>query len=494
MVTQLHEQLAPLAFVLLFALQSQAQDGLGALLEEAERPGNTSAAAGRPDRLQQVPSAAITKQAVAQIKDIFRDEYAKATSPQTRASLARQLIAQAKKSATLAECWALLSESMRLASDAGDVNLSFEAIDLSVEQFAIDGDELRLEAITKLATKAPLSEIDDLTQTALAIARKAADSDNPSLTLKSLSLANSLARKTKNRALLSEAGKIQQEVRNEDKESKELAAIKAKLAENPDDSEICLEAARYFCFKADDWKTGLPLLAKGSDTELSRLAVAESNAPKTPNGMIAVADAWWQWAEKERGFAKSAGMLHASDLYQSLLDADMVQGLDRVRLEKRIREASDLNRQKHRSTVLADIPPVATSNIAFGLKTDGTYQGKPYVCKGRQWPKGLTVMPTGMSFASITYALPEGSKRLMGKVGVFRPQGASEHAAPSAPLKFEILVDGRSAWKSGALARVDDTSDFEIDLFSAKTVELRTSSDSGNSAWAAWLEVQVVHR
>lgn len=494
MATRLHEQLAPLSFVLLFALQSRAQDGLGTLLEEAERPGNTPAAAGRPDRLQQVPSAAITKQALAQIKDIFRDDYAKATSPQTRASLARQMIAQAKKSATQAECWALLSESMRLASDAGDVDLSFEALDLSVEQFAIDGDELRLEAITKLATKAPSSKIDDLTQIALAIARKAADSDNPSLTSKSLSLANSLARKTKNRALLAEAVKIQQEVRNEDKESKELAAIKAKLAENPDDSEICLEAARYFCFKADDWKTGLPLLAKGSDTELSRLAVAESNAPKTPNGLIAVADAWWRWAEKERGASKSAGMLHASDLYQSLIDANKVQGLELVRLEKRIREASELNREKHRSTWLADLQPIALKNIAFGLKTDGTYQGKPFICKGRQWPKGLTAMPAGMSFASITYALPEGSNRLVGKAGVFRPEGASEHAAPSAPLKFEVLVDGRSAWKSEPLPRVDDTVDFDIDLFGSKTVELRTNSDSGNSAWAAWLEVRAIHR
>jgi hypothetical protein len=468
-----------------------AQDGLGSLLEAADAPPKKAGASGqRPS----APSAAAAKQALAQVKDVFRDDYARATTPQARASLARQLIGQSAKSASPAECWALLTEAMRLASDAGDSKLSFEAIDLSAERFAIDGDDFKAEAIVKLAGKAPPAELDGLAQEAVAIARKAADADNVALTSKSLAVANSLARKTRNRALLAEAAKIQQAVRSEDKESRERAAIKEKVSQNPNDPDICLEAGRYFCFKADDWKSGLPLLAKGSDAELSRLAVAESNAGRAANGVIAVADAWWQWAEKERGFAKSAGMLHASDLYQSLVDADTVQGLERVRLEKRIREASDLNRQKQRSTWLADIPPATTSNIAFGLKTDGTYQGKPYACKGRQWPKGLTSMPTGMSFASITYALPEGSKRLVGTAGVFKPEGASEHSQPASPQRFEILVDGRSAWKSGPLPRVDDTSDFDVELFGAKTVELRTNSDSGNSAWAAWLEVQVIHR
>lgn len=472
----------------------RAQDGLGALLDEPEQSTPSQTTPSQPDRRAPLPPASATKQALSEVKDIFRDDYSKATTPPAKLAFARQLLAQADKTTTPAEQWALYSEVMRLASDAGDRKLSLEAIDHSVERFAIDGEELKAEAIVKLAAKTPTAELDGLTQEALAIASKAADSDNSSLTSKALALANSLARKTKNRALLAEATKIQQAVRSENKESKERAAIMEKVAQNPDDPDICLEAGRYFCFKADDWKSGLPLLARGSDTELSRLAIAESNAGQAANGVIAVADAWWQWAEKERGFSKSSGMLHASDMYQSLVDANKVQGLERVRLEKRIREASDLNRQKHRSTWLADISPVTTSNIAFGLKTDGTYQGKPYACKGRQWPKGLTAMPTGMSFASITYALPAGSKRLVGKAGVFRPEGASEHSHPATPLRFEILVDGRSAWQSEPLPRVDDTSDFEIDLFGAKTVELRTKSDNGNSAWAAWLEVQAIHR
>jgi hypothetical protein len=43
--------------------------------------------------------------------------------------------------------------------------------------------------------------------------------------------------------------------------------VKAKLSQNPNDPDICLEAGSYFCFKAHDWDRGLPVLAKGSDTE-----------------------------------------------------------------------------------------------------------------------------------------------------------------------------------------------------------------------------------
>jgi hypothetical protein len=103
-------------------------------------------------------------------------------------------------------------------------------------------------------------------------------------------------------------------------------------------------------------------------------------------------------------------------------------------------------------------------------------------------------MPTSTSFASITYALPEGSKRLEGKAGVFRPEVASEHSNPAAPLRFQIFIDGRSTWKSETLPRVDDPSDFNIDLYGAKTVELPSNSDTENSARAAWLEVQAIHR
>jgi hypothetical protein len=306
---------------------------------------------------------------------------------------------------------------------------------------------------------------------------------------KSLSLAAGLARKAKNRALVTEVTAIQQAARDQEKEAKEEAAITAKLAADPGNAEVSLEAGKFFCFKAGDWERGLPLLAKGSDTELARLAVAEMNAGKTVGAIMSLGDAWWDWSDQERGVGKTAGVDHAADLYGSIIAK--VQGLDRARLEKRIAAAGSSGSARGKKIFLAEINPSAENGVAFGVSRDGTSNNIPYSCAGREWPKGIKMMPGGGSPASLTFQLPEKAKRLRGKAGVFLPQGARPENGPREPLEFEIVVDGQSAWKSPPLPRVNDTADFDVPLFGAQKLELRVSCKSGHSAWAAWLDPEL---
>jgi hypothetical protein len=157
MATALH--VVPWAVVVAFTLRVQivAQDDLGALLEDsALSQSQSSAASVRPDQRLPVPSAAASRQALADVKDIFKDDYAKAVNPQARLALARMLLSQAEKTSAPIERWVLLSEAMRLASDAGDVDASFEAIEKSAQNFAIDVPELKLDAVMKLSAKCTL--------------------------------------------------------------------------------------------------------------------------------------------------------------------------------------------------------------------------------------------------------------------------------------------------------------------------------------------------
>lgn len=340
--------------------------------------------------LLSIPSPTDMKQVLVDLKEIFRTEYAAATTPQARLALSRQLMAQADKASKPSERWVLLSEAMRLASDAGDMELCFEAITKSAAQFDIDADELKLDSLSKLATKAPPQQVDGLARTAIEVAKKAADSGNSAILSKSLALATSLARKTKNRALIAEATKIQQSARDQEKESKELAAVAAKLAQNPAHADVCLEAGKFLCFKAEDWDRGLPLLAKGSDTALARLAVAEMNAGKTTEAVTSLADAWWDWGDKERGATKSAGLGHAANLYGSVLAK--TQGLDRARLEKRIKQAQSDSPNRGKRVALADLNEESATGMQYAFAKDGTFKGAPFTCCGQPWPKGLTAM------------------------------------------------------------------------------------------------------
>lgn len=474
----------------LFGSRLLAQQGLGDLLNSADQSRQSTDDVTQTDQRSALPSSAATKQALTEVKDVFREDYALATTPSAKLVFARQLLSQAAKTTNLAEQWALYSESMRLAADAGDMELCFEAIDLASRKFIVDAIELKLDALSKLAVKAPLQAFDGLARAALAVAQNASDSENPQIASKSLSLAAGLARKTKNRTLAAEVTRLQQAIRDREKESRELAGIVAKLAANPSEPDICLEAGKYFCFKAGDWSRGLPLLAKGSDTELSRLAVAEVNVGKTADAVTALGDAWWGWADRERGASKSAGLAHAADLYATVVPK--LQGLDRTRLEKRIKQAQSESTGREKRIALADLKEESATGMQYGFAKDGTFQGKPFTCRGQEWPKGLTAM-THEKGTSIVYKLPPGAKRLVGTAGVFGPAGAGANQHPEAPIIFEILLDGQSAWKSPPLPQQNSTADFAIDLFGATTLELQSKSKSGSGAWSAWLNPEIVY-
>lgn len=286
---------AATVFVATTAALAQAQNGLDYLLDSTNPVESSGAAVPQPDPRLPVPAAAASKQALAEVKDIFRADYAAASTPQARLALAKQLLSHAEKTAALVDRWVLYSEAMRLASDAGDMDLCFEAIDTAAQQFAVDVDDLRVDALGKLATRARPEDLDALARASLATARKSVDSGNVPRAQKALSLALGFARKAKNPAFVADANSLQQTLRDVEKIAKEKTAMDSRLSANPGDADVCIEVGKFYSFRADDWRKGLPLLARGSDAALARLAVAELNAGKGAESVISVADGWWTW-------------------------------------------------------------------------------------------------------------------------------------------------------------------------------------------------------
>lgn len=461
------------------------QGDLETLIEETDE-----SARGRSP----VPTAEQSRQAIANVKGVFREEYAAATTPEKRLTLASQLAGHVTDTTNATERYALLMEAMRLAADAGGVELTLKTAEAFARQFAVDGDNLKIDALGKLALKVSPQDCEQLARTAFGTARKAAEAGNGSLTQKALALATSLSKKSRNRLLAAEIGRFQQSLKTDEKASRELAALEDKLAASPDSPDVCLDVGSYLCFKVGDWARGLPLLAKGSDTSLSRLAIAELNSGKGPTDATALADAWWDWANDTKSLHKAAALRHAADIYETILDD--TQGLDRVRLEKRIREAMTDAAMKSKRVALADLEVERSADIYGGFRNDGTLGGDRYVCGGKPWPKGLSGHITDKPGqpSSMIYRVPKGARRLVGTAGVVTPVsviGTTEQ--PYGPQVFEILVDGKSAWKSPPLAKRDDTADFDILLQNAQTVELQVRSVAPGRAWAAWLNPEFAY-
>jgi hypothetical protein len=285
-----------------------------------------------------VPSAEACRQSLAQVRDIFADEFRQAVTGAKKATLAKQLQDQAAATAEPSDRWVLLSEALRLSTEAGDVPTAADIIDLISREFAVEDSAFQLDSLAKLAAKAPPSAAAQISGKMLEIARRAISSNDDAAAAKAITSAAVLARKARNADLLAEAMQLQNAAKERQKESKQLAAVVEKLKKSPEDAEVCLEAGKHYCFRRDDWTAGLPLLARGADAELAALAKAELGARRNQSPLLPIADAWWDWSEDDVSQSKAAAMAHAADIYRGVVGT--LAGLDRVRIDRRIAEAA----------------------------------------------------------------------------------------------------------------------------------------------------------
>jgi hypothetical protein len=66
-----------------------------------------------------------------------------------------------------------------------------------------------------------------------------------------------------------------------------------RLTAAPDDAAANLEVGRHLCFYKNDWRSGLPALARGGDAALKAAARLDLSNPSTGEQRAKVGDAWW---------------------------------------------------------------------------------------------------------------------------------------------------------------------------------------------------------
>ena len=244
-------------------------------------------------RKQLPPSADAQRRSEQTVREIYADDYSTAIGADNKLVLSKTLLEQAAKTTDGSDRWVLVNESLRLATEAGDLNAGGKSLEVLARQFSVDSLLFQLEMLTKLAQKPTPKAIEELARACLKLAENASESGhlNSGIGAKSLAVAVSLAKRSKNQSLLAEVTQGAVAVREHEKDLKETAAIEAELESSLDDPDICLKAGKHYCFKLDDWPRGLILLAKGSDTDLSRLAVAENNLQNTAAAVLTMADA-----------------------------------------------------------------------------------------------------------------------------------------------------------------------------------------------------------
>jgi hypothetical protein len=286
-----------------------------------------------------VPDAAKQRESEKQIRDLFKDQYAKKGTAD-RAALARTLMDQAAQVGEDRNAlWVLYREAHDVASSAGDIRLALEAADGMANFFDVDALALRSAAVgaTAKSAKAP-PEFAALTAVLLQLVDQYVALDQYDAAEKSATLAAQYARRANDSALAARAAARAKDAPEAKAKFASMKKSLETLAKNPADGAANLDMGQFLCLTKGSWDLGLRFLAKGSDPTLKALAEKELAGPTDAADQAAVGDGWWDLAEKEKSPARKEKLqAHAQLWYGSALPG--ATGLLRLRIEKRVGEA-----------------------------------------------------------------------------------------------------------------------------------------------------------
>ncbi|HTU22081.1 MAG TPA: PA14 domain-containing protein [Gemmataceae bacterium] len=310
---------------------------------QAEEPRVESKPAA-PDKPQPAPVAvklpqpdeAALKKATAEVRDIYKADYAGRKADEWVALAGKLLKRGVNKQEEPGRRFAYFTEARDLAARGGDASLSLRAIDEMDKLFAVEPLPMKTAALeTALKMVRTLDAGKKLLGEALNVLDEAETHDDYERAAKVVKIAQSAVLKARDSYMSSVVAQRQsRQKRLQGRYAKIAEAVKS-LAGKADDAEANLAVGKFECFDKEDWKKGLPMLAKGSDSALAELARADIANPEKAVVQAELGHKWWEWSEKQSdAAAKSAARRRAQRWYREALPS--LSGDDKVRVETRL--------------------------------------------------------------------------------------------------------------------------------------------------------------
>jgi hypothetical protein len=322
--------------------QQQGDQAAGPGLSSGPAPGLTPEGAAAPAKRSPPPEDRARREAELRTREIFKRELAEAATPRQKLALAEKLANQAEKTADdPAARFVLLRLACEKAAEASGLTAALGLADRLRQLYDLDVLTLKADLLDKAAgamsTAAPGSAASQqLADEATKLADEAVAADSFDLAGRFLRVAISAARKTKDQALLRRLEGRDREIARMKLRFVEVGKALDLLANNPGDREASLLVGRWYCFDAGNWDKGLPLLAKGADGGLAKLAEQDLARPDEPKRQMLLADQWWSLAKVEKGPQQRGMQMRAQYWYELALPG--LTGLDKAEVEKRLAE------------------------------------------------------------------------------------------------------------------------------------------------------------
>lgn len=212
----------------------------------------------------------------------------------------------------------MLEMASRLAAEGGDLNLAFATIDKLGEYYKIDPLAAK---VSRLSTSAASAQgpvrIRQVVKVAGNLIDEAVELKRFDTALRIVEVTLRVCQHSDGKPLRKSVANRRKDIRKQQERYDKIQTAKKTLEAVPDDGEANLIFGSYLCFNKSDWPGGLPLLAKGSDADLARLARRElEKPPGNIDEEIDLADGWWKLASKTFGPRKRPILLRAAYWYK----------------------------------------------------------------------------------------------------------------------------------------------------------------------------------
>ncbi len=338
-----------------------------------------------------VPSEAEQQAAEAKIREIFGRELAAAKTADQKLDLAAKLSKQGHATADdPAVRYVLLRMAGEWTAGAGELGEALDIVDQMRDGYDMDALGMKADLLAKAveanrAAGKGESHVGATIDAAMTIVDEAVAADEFETASRAGRLAVATARAAKDTQLTRD---MTTRLREADRLKLKYSTVKKaidSLAVNPADADANLALGQWRCFTKGDWAKGLPLLRKGSDANLAKLAEQDLTQPKEAADQIALADAWWALSESEQGPAKTAVQTHAAHWYKQALPR--LPSLDKLKVKKRLESlaAAREAKKQHVASSLSGRGVVQKGNVALashGSKVSGIQEHPEYLCDG----------------------------------------------------------------------------------------------------------------
>ena len=302
-----------------------------------DTPTPSPVAASTPPVRVAVPTTAAQANAWKLIRDdLYKDDIAKAETPEQKIELARMLLKVAGETRKdPVGRYVLLAQAKEIAISSGDPPTAFTCLDEMGRYYDINYPAMKLDLFAALAkTVNEPSDFETVIEGLNYWADGQVKFDRYLTAKKACDIAMSLANLYGDKRLIIQTRTHQRQI--EEVETGYIIAKKAiaTLATIPSDPAANLKLGKFYCFMKADWDKGLPMLAMGEDAKLKDMAGKDLKGAADADAQVALADGWWSLAEAAAGSPKKQMQLRAGMWYRQAVGG--LEGLEKAKVEKRL--------------------------------------------------------------------------------------------------------------------------------------------------------------